>query len=111
MMTSESGGYIYVSRGKPLPHGGIGHGPDFAAKIHTSMLEMNCNPQRAANDHQPRAITPATTASAATVAYAAPANLHEIVFPSTESENTLMIPNVQRMATTYGIGAPWVIAM
>src|SRR5712671_3016166 len=75
------------------------------------MLEMNCNPQRAANDHQPRAITPATTASAATVAYAAPANLHEIVFPSTESENTLTIPNVQRIATTYGIGAPWVIAM
>jgi hypothetical protein len=64
------------------------------------MFEMNFNPVRTANRHQPRAITPATMPSAATVAYAAPANLHEIVFPSTDNENTLMIPNVQRIATT-----------
>src|SRR5258706_1229506 len=61
--------------------------------------------------HHPRAITPATIPSAATVAYAAPANLHEIVFPITDNENTLIIPNVQSIATTYGIGAPWVIAI
>src|SRR6266446_484724 len=75
------------------------------------MFEMDFNPQSAANHHQPRAIRPATIPSAATVAYVAPANLHEIVFPSTESENTLIIPSVQRIATTYGIGAPCVIAM
>src|SRR5882724_1932041 len=75
------------------------------------MFEMNFNPLSARNHHQPRAISPATIPSAATVAYTAPANLHEIVFPSTDNENTLMIPNVQRIASTYGIGAPWVIAM
>src|SRR6266436_3450244 len=75
------------------------------------MFEMNFNPLSARNHHQPRAISPATMPSAATVAYVAPANLHEIVFPSTESENTLIIPSVQRIATTYGIGAPCVIAM
>src|SRR4029077_5201714 len=45
------------------------------------------------------------------MAYAAPANLHEIVLPRTDSENTLIIPSVHRIATTYGIGAPCVIAM
>src|SRR5882724_3394648 len=75
------------------------------------MFEMNFNPLSARNHHQPRAITPATIPSAATVAYVAPANLHEIVFPNTDSKNTLMIPSVYRIATTYGSGAPCVIAM
>ena len=60
-----------------------------------------CIPTNVKEDHpNVRATKPATVPSAATVAYAAAAIFQEMVLPTTERENTLMMPRVQRIVTT-----------
>ena len=60
-----------------------------------------CIPTKVKEDHPSvRATKPATVPSAATVAYAVAAIFQEMVLPTTERENTLMMPRVQRIVTT-----------